>query len=87
MKSDLETSLSITEQVKKLAEGIEYITKELQKQVVEKHDDLLRQAHHANKLENILNTMNNHVENLCANADRLKLQVCLKILRFLTLLR
>lgn len=78
LKSDLEASLTITEQVKKLGEGIKYITKELQQQVLEKHDDLLRQAHHANKLEKILSTMNTNVENLFANADRLKLQVNLE---------
>lgn len=67
--------LSITEQVKKLGEGIDLLTKELQKQVLEKHDDLLQQAHHANKLENVLATMRTHVENLVANAERLKLQI------------
>lgn len=75
LRTDLKHALSITEQVKKLGEGIEFITKELQKQVIEKHDDLLRQAHHANKLENILVTMNTHIENLLANADKLRLQV------------
>ncbi|XP_017779416.1 PREDICTED: conserved oligomeric Golgi complex subunit 5 [Nicrophorus vespilloides] len=74
-KSSLNKSLSITEQVTKLGEGIELLTKELQKQVLEKHDDLLKQANHATKLENVLNTMNNHVENLFANAERLKTQI------------
>lgn len=69
------SSLTITEQVQKLGEGIELLSRELQKQVLSKHDDLLRQANHATKLENVLNTMNVHVQNLFANAERLKGQV------------
>lgn len=83
LKNDLKPSLTISEQVKKLGEGIEFITKELQKQVVDKHDDLLRQAHHANKLENILVTMNTHVENLFANADKLRQQVLFHVESFI----
>lgn len=71
----LNHSLTITEQVKKLGEGIELLSNELHKQILEKHDDLLQQANHANKLESVLNTMNIHVQSLMANADRLKLQV------------
>ncbi|XP_065163267.1 conserved oligomeric Golgi complex subunit 5 [Atheta coriaria] len=74
-KSALTQSLSISEQVQKLGEGIEILNKELQNQVLEKHNDLLQQANHASKLEDILNTMNSHVENLFANADRLKVQI------------
>lgn len=67
--------LSICEQVKKLGDGIDLISRELQKQVVEKHEDLLRQGNHATKLENVLSTMSGHVENLFANAERLRNQV------------
>lgn len=73
--TELTKCLTITEQVKKLGEGIDLLTKELQKHVLEKHDDLLQQAHHANKLENVLATMRTHVENLLANAERLKSQI------------
>lgn len=73
----LNHSLTITEQVKKLGEGIELLSIELNNQILEKHDDLLQQANHANKLETVLNTMNIHVQNLMANADRLKAQVFL----------
>lgn len=82
-KSTLANSLSIAEQVKKLGEGIEIVSKELQKQVLNKHDDLLRQANHATKLENVLNTMNVHVQNLLANAERLRGQVSKHILYIL----
>lgn len=58
-----------------MAEGIELLNQELQKQVLENHDDLLKQASHATKLENVLETMNLHVQNLFANAERLKAQV------------
>jgi hypothetical protein len=74
-RNPLPQALTITEQVKKLGEGIELISRELQKQVLEKHDDLLRQGNHATKLENVLNIMNGHVQNLFANAERLRNQV------------
>lgn len=76
-KKKLETTLSIAEQVKKLGDGIEILSRELQTQVLENHDDLLRQASHATRLENVLETMNMHVQNLFANAERLKAQVCI----------
>lgn len=68
-------SYTIAEQVKKLGEGIDILSNELHKNILEKYDDLLQQANHANKLELVLNTMNIHVQNLMANADRLKAQV------------
>lgn len=71
----LAQSLAFTEQIKKLGEGIELLNKELQKQVLENHHDLLRQANHANKLESVLNGMNVHIQNLFANAERLRVQV------------
>ncbi|KAJ8954370.1 hypothetical protein NQ318_011043 [Aromia moschata] len=74
-KAALTHSLTITEQVKKLGEGIELLNQELQRQVLEKHNDLLQQANHATKLEAVLNTMNIHVQNLFANAERLKTQI------------
>lgn len=43
--------------------------------MVEKHEDLLRHGNHATKLENVLSVMNSHVENLFANAERLKGQI------------
>lgn len=67
--------MTITEQVKKLSEGIDLLSTELQKQVLEKHNDLLQQASHATKLEGVLNIMNVHVRNLMANAEGLKTQV------------
>ncbi|VEN55180.1 unnamed protein product [Callosobruchus maculatus] len=74
-KSVLSSTLSITEQVKKLGEAIDQLNHELQKQVLEKHTDLLQQASHASKLEVVLNTMNMHVQSLFANAERLKMQI------------
>lgn len=67
--------MSITEQVTKLGEGIDRLTKELNKHILLKHGDLLRQANHATQLQEVLNTMNAHVQNLFANAERLKMQV------------
>ncbi|KAJ8920765.1 hypothetical protein NQ315_004905 [Exocentrus adspersus] len=71
----LSYSMSITDQVKKLGEGIDLLNQELQKQILEKHDDLLQQAEHAAKLEMVLNIINGHVQNLFANAERLKTQI------------
>lgn len=67
--------MSITEQVNKLGEGIDRLNKELNKHILLKHGDLLRQANHATRLQEVLNTMNMHVQNLFANAERLKTQV------------
>ncbi|ERL92500.1 conserved oligomeric Golgi complex subunit 5 [Dendroctonus ponderosae] len=74
-KAILSQSLAFTEQLRKLGEGIEILNRELQVQVLENHDDLLRQASHATKLENVLSTMNNHIQNLFANAERLRTQI------------
>uniref|UniRef100_A0A1Y1KUH6 Conserved oligomeric Golgi complex subunit 5 n=1 Tax=Photinus pyralis TaxID=7054 RepID=A0A1Y1KUH6_PHOPY len=74
-KSELLKSLTIAEQVAKLSNGIDIITKELQKQVLSRHDDLIRQATHANNLEIILSNMNVHMQNLLTNAERLKIQI------------
>ncbi|KAL3282359.1 hypothetical protein HHI36_005545 [Cryptolaemus montrouzieri] len=74
-QSDISKYMSISEQVKKLGQGIDMITKELQKSVLDKHEDLLKQANHATKLENILSMMNGHVHNLVANAERLRTQI------------
>ncbi|XP_050312688.1 conserved oligomeric Golgi complex subunit 5 [Anthonomus grandis grandis] len=71
----LTKSIAFTEQVRKLGEGIDALNKELQRQVLENHQDLLRQAHHATKLEDVLNIMNGHVQNLMANAERLRTQI------------
>ncbi|XP_045470713.1 conserved oligomeric Golgi complex subunit 5 [Harmonia axyridis] len=73
--SKLYDQIAISDKVKKLGEGIDSITRELQKCVLNKHEDLLKQANHATKLENILNLMNSHVYNLVANAENLKLQI------------
>lgn len=73
--STLAKSMTIAEQVKKLSDGIDLLSKELQVQVFENRQDLLLQANHANKLDSVLNTMNFHVQNLFANAEKLKLQI------------
>ncbi|KAI4465405.1 conserved oligomeric golgi complex component 5 [Holotrichia oblita] len=74
-KNTLQSSMSIAEQVTKLGEGIDRLTKELNKHILLKHGDLLRQANHATQLQEVLNTMNAHVQNLFANAERLKMQI------------
>lgn len=74
-KGGLSQSMAISDQIKKLGEGIDILNKELQKQVLEKHEDLLLQANHATRLDNVLAIMNSHVQNLFANVERLKTQI------------
>ncbi|CAG9858527.1 unnamed protein product [Phyllotreta striolata] len=74
-KTVLNDSLSIKDQVKKLAEGIDTLNQELHRQISEKHEDLLQQANNATNLETVLNTMNIHVRTLFADAERLKAQI------------
>ncbi|KAK5645700.1 hypothetical protein RI129_004164 [Pyrocoelia pectoralis] len=72
-KKDLLKSLTISEQIKKLSDGIDMVSKELQNQVLSRHGDLIRQAAHANNLEAILSNMNTHMENLLTNAEPLQM--------------
>lgn len=54
--------LSVGEQVAKLSEGIEALNKELQRQVAEKHEDLLFHANWIEKLEEVLEMMSVHMQ-------------------------
>lgn len=69
------SSIPFAEQIKKLSEGLEIISNELQSQVREQHGALLSQASHAGKLSSALECVCHHMERLQAGADRLKNQV------------
>lgn len=69
------SSIPFAEQIKKLTEGLEIISNELQSQVREQHGALLSQASHAGKLSAALECVCLHMERLQAGADRLKNQV------------
>uniref|UniRef100_A0A0A9ZGU9 Conserved oligomeric Golgi complex subunit 5 n=1 Tax=Lygus hesperus TaxID=30085 RepID=A0A0A9ZGU9_LYGHE len=55
-------SISVTEQLSKLTEGINLLDKELQRQVLEKHEDLVSQATWVEKLQGVLSIMHIHVQ-------------------------
>ncbi|XP_066994228.1 conserved oligomeric Golgi complex subunit 5 [Anabrus simplex] len=66
---------SVAEQLKKLAEGISLLDKELQRQVLENHEDLLSQATWIEKLEGVLSVMQSHVQCLLSAVERLRTKI------------
>lgn len=54
--------LSVAEQLNKLTHGIAILDKELQRQVLENHEDLLSQATWIEKLEGVLEMMTIHIQ-------------------------
>lgn len=76
--SDVEnvsSTLSISEQIKRLSEGVEQLSNELQSQVRQQHGALLSQASHASTLKSALDAVNGHMSHLEAGAERLKAQI------------
>lgn len=65
-------NISVSDQVNKLALGIEKLTKSLEKQVLDKHNDLLTQASHISDLEAMLESVRAQVKNLLRGAEKLK---------------
>ncbi|KPJ04480.1 Conserved oligomeric Golgi complex subunit 5 [Papilio xuthus] len=65
-------NISVSDQVSKLALGIEKLTKSLEKQVLDKHNDLLTQASHISDLEAMLESVRSQVQNLLRGAEKLK---------------
>lgn len=53
--------ISVAEQLRKLSLGIAIIDKEIQKQVLENHEDLLSQATWIEQMESVLEMMSIHV--------------------------
>lgn len=68
-------SISFSQQIKKLSEGVELLSNELQTQVRQQHGALLSQASHAGKLTAALEVVNGHMIRLEAGAERLKAQI------------
>lgn len=68
-------NISVTEQVNKLAQGIDKLSKSLEKQVLAKHNDLLTQASHISDLETSLASVQTQVANLLRGAENLKERV------------
>ncbi|XP_068622595.1 conserved oligomeric Golgi complex subunit 5 [Battus philenor] len=65
-------NISVSDQVNKLALGIEKLTKSLEKQVLDKHNDLLTQASHISDLEAMLESVRSQVQSLLRGAEKLK---------------
>ncbi|XP_030026534.1 conserved oligomeric Golgi complex subunit 5 [Manduca sexta] len=75
VKPIIHENLSVTDQVTKLAQGIEKLGKSLEKQVLAKHNDLLTQASHISDLEVTLESVQAQVQNLIRGAEKLKNRV------------
>lgn len=68
-------NISVTDQVSKLAQGIEKLSKSLEKQVLAKHNDLLTQASHISDLESTLGSVQSQVQTLLRGAEKLQERV------------
>ncbi|XP_063829873.1 conserved oligomeric Golgi complex subunit 5 [Ostrinia nubilalis] len=75
IKPVITENVSVTEQVTKLALGIEKLGKSLEKQVLAKHNDLLTQASHISDLETTLESVQSQVQSLLRGAEKLKERV------------
>ncbi|CAK1542378.1 unnamed protein product [Leptosia nina] len=64
-------NVSVTEQVTKLTDGINKLTKSLECQVLAKHNDLLTQASHISDLENMLEAVRVQEESLLRGTEGL----------------
>uniref|UniRef100_A0A8D8PPN2 Conserved oligomeric Golgi complex subunit 5 n=1 Tax=Cacopsylla melanoneura TaxID=428564 RepID=A0A8D8PPN2_9HEMI len=71
----LSQTLAVSEQLSRLSHGITLLDKELNKQVFEKHEDLVSQATWVDKLESVLALMQAHVQCLLASIERLRSKV------------
>lgn len=72
---DLKATLSFSDQIAKLSEGLDILSTELQSQVRQEHGALLSQASHAGRLDNALEIVTRHMERLQNGADRLRNKV------------
>ncbi|XP_026749906.2 conserved oligomeric Golgi complex subunit 5 [Galleria mellonella] len=72
VKTLISENLTVTDQVNKLALGIEKLGKSLEKQVLAKHNDLLTQASHISDLETTLESVQSQVQSLLRGAQKLK---------------
>ncbi|XP_072026015.1 conserved oligomeric Golgi complex subunit 5-like [Amphiura filiformis] len=68
-------SMAISEQLSKLAEGINLLDKELHSQVAAHHEDLLSQATGIETLEGVLQMMHTRIQSLQAAVDRIRTKI------------
>lgn len=69
------SSLAINEQIRKLNDGVELLSKQLQTQVREQHKSLLLEAQNASKLSSAIDLISHHMNQLESGADRLKSKI------------
>lgn len=69
------TSLAINEQIRKLNDGVELLSKQLQTQVREQHKSLLLEAQNASKLSAAVDLVSHHMNQLEIGAEKLKSQI------------
>ncbi|XP_059471594.1 conserved oligomeric Golgi complex subunit 5 [Neocloeon triangulifer] len=67
--------LLVADQLAKLSEGIGLLDKELMKQVTDHYEDLISQATCIEKLEDVLNVMQPHIQYLLVAVDRLSSKI------------
>lgn len=71
----LSTGLAINEQIRKLNDGVELLSKQLQTQVREQHKSLLLEAQNATKLSAAVDLVSHHMNQLEMGAERLKSKI------------
>lgn len=69
------SSLAINEQIRKLNDGVELLSKQLQTQVREQHKSLLLEARNASKLSSAIDLVSHHMNQLETGAERLKSKI------------
>ncbi|CAH0725102.1 unnamed protein product, partial [Brenthis ino] len=72
VKTIVEGNISVTEQVNKLNEAIDKLSKSLEIQVLAKHNDLLTQASNISELEAMLATVRSQIQGLLQTSQKLK---------------
>lgn len=75
IKPLISENISVTDQVNKLAKGIDKLNKSLEQQVLLKHNDLLTQASHITDLETSLASVQSQVQSLLHGAEKLQERV------------
>ncbi|EZA54454.1 conserved oligomeric Golgi complex subunit 5 [Ooceraea biroi] len=71
-KTDVNSLLSVAQQLNKLGQAITVLNTELQRQVLANHEDLLSQATWVEKLEGVLFVMQSHIQSLLSAVERLR---------------
>lgn len=74
-KTELSTTMTITEQIARLSDGLEQVSSHLQTQVRGQYGALLSHANHSGRLNTAISSISGHIDSLQHSADRLKKQI------------